>query len=69
MTRVKFTTVTEVEMDEFNPSDIAEMGKSIGAAGKLDIEGITLNSTVVSVKAMPILEEIDCLEEVETLQV
>lgn len=63
MTKVQFTTVTEVEMDDYNPSDIIEMGKSIAQAGKSDIEGICQSSNVVSVKALPIPDEIDCLED------
>ena len=67
MTKVRFTTVTEVNMDEFNPQDIADMGKSIAQAGKTDIEGVCQGATVLSVKAIAVLPEIDCLEEAEEL--
>ena len=68
MPKVHFTTVTEVEMDEYNPLDIAEMGKTIAQAGKTDIEGVCQFATVLSVKAMPMLEEIDCLKEKEEIE-
>lgn len=61
MPKVQFTTVTEVEMDEYNPTDIKEMGKSISQAGQNDVSSICQSVEVVSVTAKPILEEIDCL--------
>lgn len=68
MTKVRFTTVTEVLMDEFSQVDIIEMGNNIGSAGKNDIEGVCQGVEVLSIKAMPVIEEIDCLavEEKET---
>lgn len=61
MTTVRFTTVTEVLMDEFSVADITDMGRSIALAGKRDVEGICQSSNVISVKAVPVMDEIDCL--------
>ena len=63
MTKVLFTTVTEVTMDEFNQEDIIEMGTSISIGGKKDIEGICQSANVLSIKAQPVLDEIDCMVE------
>lgn len=65
MTKVRFTTVTEVDMDEFNERDIKEMGKSIGQAGVNDVSGVCQGASLVSVKADPVLSTIDCLDEDE----
>ena len=65
MTTVRFTTVTEVVMDEFNQEDIIEMGTSISIGGKKDIEGICQSSKVLSIKALPVLDEINCMVEKE----
>ena len=65
MTKVRFTIVHEVEMDEYNQEDIIDMGTSISIGGKKDIEGICQSSRIMSIKALPVLPEIDCMVEKE----
>jgi len=65
---VEITTVTRIEMDEFNKDSIKDAGTNIANGGINDVGGIYQDVKLLSVKAMPIMDEIDCLEEDPQIQ-